>query len=104
MAQDPIPRSPAMTTAELLPAPSPSVTRLGQGDEFELLCAVACVKPAPERLELFAGWDFSALDWSEFIRLAEHHGVLPLAASNLIENDCGRGLPPEVERSLRSSY
>src|ERR1019366_4101270 len=39
---------------------------------------------------------------SEVLRLAEHHGVLPLAARNLIEH--ARGLPPEVERTLRSAY
>jgi hypothetical protein len=32
----------------------------------------------------------------------QHHGVLPLAVRNLIES--GRGLPPEIERSLRSAY
>ncbi len=44
--------------------------------------------------------------------LAEQHGVLPLAASNLIQPDprehgraeSGIELPPEIERSLRSVY
>ena len=39
---------------------------------------------------------------AKFLRLAEHHGVLPLVARNLIEH--GLGLPPEIERSLRSAY
>src|SRR5208282_477844 len=36
------------------------------------------------------------------LRLAEHHGVLPLAARTLIEH--ARGLPAEIERRLRSAY
>ncbi len=71
-------------------------------DEFNLLCALAGAELAPERVERIANWNLSALDWSEFLRLAEHHGVLPLAARNLIEY--ARGLPPEIERALRSSY
>ena len=71
-------------------------------NEFELLCALASAELAPERRERVANWNLSALDWSELIRLAEYHGVLPLVARNLIE--LGRGLPPEVERLLRSAY
>jgi len=74
---------------------------------FELLCALANSELSRERRARVANWNLSALDWSEVIRLAEYHGVLPLAARNLIElgrvKD-GRGLPPEVERSLRSAY
>jgi hypothetical protein len=74
---------------------------------FELLCALASVEFSPERRERVANWNLSAVDWSEVIRLAEHHGVFPLAARNLIElgrvKD-GRGLPLVVERSLRSAY
>ena len=69
---------------------------------FEFLCALAGAELAPERIERIANWNLSALDWSEFLRLAEHHGVLPLVARNLIEH--GRGLPPEIERSLKSAY
>jgi hypothetical protein len=69
---------------------------------FELLCVLASAELAPERRERIADWNLAALEWSEFIRLAEYHGVLPLAARNLIEH--GRGLPPEVERLLRSAY
>jgi len=69
---------------------------------FDLLCALAGTELAPERLDRIANWNRSALDWNELLRLAEHHGVLPLAARNLIEH--GRGLPPEIERSLRSAY
>jgi hypothetical protein len=76
---------------------------------FELLCvcALAGAELAPERIERIVNWNLAALDWSEAVRLAEHHGVLPLAARNLIEHgraEQGRGLSPEIERSLRSAY
>src|SRR6202171_2190402 len=79
---------------------------------FELLCALANSELSPERRERVANWNLRALDWNEVIRLAEYHGVLPLAARNLIELLClesgrvenGHGLPPEVERLLRSAY
>src|SRR6202171_1441306 len=74
---------------------------------FELLCALANSELSRERRARVANWNLAALDWSEVIRLAEYHGVLPLVARNLIElgrvKD-GRGLPAEVERSLRSAY
>src|SRR6267378_1389972 len=85
-----------------LPPSSMSSTRLQTQGEFELLCAVACAELSPEWRTRIANWNLSALDWSEVLRLAEYHGVLPLVARNLIEN--GRELPPEVERSLRSAY
>lgn len=47
-------------------------------------------------------WNCSAVDWNELLRLAEHHGVLPLAARNLIGYGCE--LPREIEQSLRSGY
>src|SRR5713226_4488948 len=84
-----------------------SSTTLQTENGFELLCALASVELSPERRERVANWNLSAVDWSEVIRLAEHHGVFPLAARNLIElgrvKD-GHGLPLEVERSLRSAY
>ncbi len=93
--------------SELLP-PTPMSSTLPQTEnEFELLCALAGAELSPERRERIANWNLSALDWSEVLRLAEYHGVLPLVARNLIENyraKEGRGLPPEVERSLRSAY
>jgi len=73
-------------------------------NEFELLCALANAELSPERRERVANWNLAALDWNEVLRLAEYHGVLPLAARNLIELKDGCGLPPEVERSLRSAY
>jgi hypothetical protein len=97
---------------ELFPPPSVSSTRLQTQDGFEFLCALTSVELSPDRRARIANWNLSALDWSEVLRLAEYHGVLPLAARNLIERLCvesgrvkdGRGLPPEVERSLRSAY
>jgi len=90
-----------------LPQSSMSSATLKTEEGFELLCALTNVELSSERRERIANWDLSALDWSEVLRLAEYHGVLPLAARNLIEHYCvkdGRGLPPEVERSLRSAY
>src|SRR5580700_6051998 len=92
---------------QLLPSFPMSSAKPQSRGEFELLCALAGAELAPERVERIANWNLSALDWSDVIRLAEYHGVLPLAARNLIElgrvKD-GRGLLPEVERSLRSAY
>src|SRR5713226_3756143 len=85
-----------------LPPSSMSSTTLKTEEGFELLCALAGAELSPERRERIANWNLSAPDWSEVLRLAEYHGVLPLAARNLIEH--GRDLPPEVERSLRSAY
>jgi len=86
------------------PLPSFPVSNISPqpGDEFEFLCALAGVDLAPERIERIAKWDLSKLDWGKVLRLAEQHGVLPLAARNLIEH--AHGVPPEVERSLRSAY
>jgi hypothetical protein len=79
-----------------------SSTGAQREDEFGLLCALASAKMTTGQIERIASWNFSGLDWNEIIRLAEHHGVLPLAARNLIEH--GRGLPPEIEHTLRSTY
>lgn len=97
----------ALRIPALVPSPLPSTNGLRREDEFELLCLLAGATLAPERVERIANWDFGTLDWNEFIPLAEHHGVLPLAASNLIKHrsvESGRGLPLEIERSLRSAY
>jgi hypothetical protein len=93
--------------SELLPLSPISSTTLQTENEFELLCALAGAELSPKRRERIANWNLSGLDWSEVLRLAEYHGVLPLAARKLIEHYCvkdGRGLSPEVERSLRSAY
>ncbi|MGB6386453.1 MAG: nucleotidyltransferase family protein [Terriglobales bacterium] len=88
---------------ELLP-PSPASSksqRKGEG-EFDLLCAVTCAELAPEWRNRLADWNLSTLDWAEFLRMAEHHGVMPLAARNLIEH--ARRLLPEINRALRLAY
>ncbi len=87
---------------ELLPSSRESSAPHQRGDEFEFLCALSGVELTPDRIDRIAHWNLSKLDWSEFLLLAEHHGVLPLAARNLVEH--ARGLPPEIERSLRSAY
>ena len=92
---------------EVLPTSPASSTAPRGENEFEFLCALTGVELGQERIERIANWNLSKLDWSEVLRLAEHHGVLPLAARNLIEHarvKDGRGLPPEIERSLRSAY
>jgi hypothetical protein len=76
-------------------------TPQGEG-EFDLLCAVAAADPVPDRVERIANWNLATIDWREFLRVAEHHGVLPLAARNLSEH--GRLLPPEIENTLRGAY
>src|SRR5438046_985666 len=70
--------------------------------EFGLLCASAAVELSPDRIAQIAWLDSSTIDWNELLRLAEHHGVLPLLARNL--SAYAQRLPPEVERSLRSAY
>jgi hypothetical protein len=71
-------------------------------DGFVLLCALASAELSGEQIERIANWDFTAVDWQEFIRLAEHHGIIPLAARNLIEH--ARGLPKGIDATLRSLY
>ena len=87
---------------EISPQSSASHAAPLRADEFALMCGLAGVELSSERIERIANWNLSALDWTEFLRLAEQHGVLPLAARNLMEY--ARGLPPEVERALRSAY
>ncbi len=69
--------------------------------EFDLLCACAGVELAPERAARIANWKEAEPEWNEFFRMAEHHGVLALAARNLMAH--ARGLPPEIEQGLRSA-
>src|ERR1700752_1529419 len=71
-------------------------------DGFSLLCALASAELSGEQIGCIANWDSTAVDWQEFIRLAEHHGIIPLAARNLIEH--AHGLPKDIDATLRSSY
>ena len=49
-----------------------------------------------------AGWEYADFDWGEFLRLAEHHGVLALAGRNLIDH--APDLPPEIRSALEAAY
>jgi hypothetical protein len=81
---------------------STSMSAQQRKDEFDLVCAMAGVELAPERIERVANWNLATVDWDEVLRLAEYHGVLPLVARNLVEH--GHGLPPDSERRLRAAY
>ncbi len=70
--------------------------------EFDFLCACAGVDLSSERIDRVKNWNEYKLNWDELLRLAEHHGVLPLVARNLIAH--APGLPPEIEQSLRSAF
>jgi hypothetical protein len=91
---------------ELLPS-SPASSALRQrGGGFEFLCALTGSEFTSRWSERVANFNLSALEWSEFLRLAEEHGVLPLSARCLTEHARGRSveIPPGIERSLRSAY
>ncbi len=94
--------SDSTSMSELLLSSAASSTAPQREDEFDLLCALAGAALPPERTKRIAAWNLCSVDWSEFLRLAEYHGVLPLAARNVLEH--ARGLPPETERLLRSAY
>ena len=87
---------------ELLPSSSASSPAPQRTDEFSFLCAAVGANFVPDRIERLANWTLSAINWSEWLRLAEHHGVLPLAAQNLTQY--AHGLPPEIAGALRSGY
>jgi hypothetical protein len=76
-------------------------------NEFEFLCTLATTDLSPERRARIANWNLSSFDWPKFTSQAEHHGVLPLAARNLLEIDSASPnprLPKEVARDLQSAY
>jgi hypothetical protein len=87
---------------QLLPSFPMSSAKPSSRGVFELLCALAGAELAPERIDCIANCSVTTFDWSELLRLAEYHGVLQLAARNLIDH--ARMLPPEIERSLQSAY
>jgi hypothetical protein len=90
---------------KLLPSSPVSSASLQREDEFGLLCALTGSDLTPQRIERVANWNLSTLDWNEFLRLAERHGVLPLAARNLTELwGLSSEIPPEIKASLRSAY
>jgi len=57
---------------------------------------------APERVRHIAAMNTSAINWEEFRRSAEHHGLLPLIAKNLLAH--APAIPEQVQRSLESAY
>ena len=69
--------------------------------EFEFLCACSGVQLSRERIARVASWNESAIDWEEFLRLAEHHGVLSLVARSLSVH--APDLPSPIVHSLRAS-
>ena len=70
--------------------------------EFDLLCLCARTKLTPERVRQIEAVNASALNWEELFRTADHHGVLPLIAKNLLAH--ARSLPAQIQRSLQSAY
>ena len=91
-----------MSQSSPYPAVSSSSPKGSSSTEFDLLCACACVEPGPDRVARIAGWKEFGVDWNELLRLAEHHGVLPLIARNLKAH--AGGLPSQVEQSLQSAF
>lgn len=69
--------------------------------EFDLLCACAGVELTPERATRIGSATGADLDWNEFLRLAEDHGVLPLVACTLKEQ--GTNLPSGIQQSLQQA-
>ncbi len=98
-----------MTLPELLP-PSSASRAVAPGkreDAFGIVCALSAAELTPARRQRIASYDHSAVDWSEVLREADHHGVLPLLAHTLLESGGIENvprLPPEIELSLRSAY
>jgi len=70
--------------------------------EFDFLCACAGVEPSSGRIDRIKNWNKYKLNWDRLLVLAEHHGVLPLVARNLVAH--APGLPPQIEHSLRSAF
>jgi fructose-specific component phosphotransferase system IIB-like protein len=88
--------------SEALLSSSPPASAMNRGNAFDLLCACASAKPQLERVACTANWNFAGFDWSEFLRLAEHHGVLAMVARNLLQH--ATSLPGEIRQSLHSAY
>ena len=88
------------STSSVLTVPSQREGRTSK--EFDLLCACSGVELSPERIDRVANCGESELDWDELLRRAEHHGVAPLLARNLLAH--GRGVPANIEQSLRSGF
>lgn len=84
------------------PAAADNLERLGGSKEFALLCACSAVEPTAGQISAMAAWHAAPPDWDQFLRLAEHHSILPLAARNLRAHAKGLSLP--VAKSLETAY
>lgn len=69
--------------------------------EFELLCLCAGVDLSPERSAAIEGCVVRGIDWATFLKLAEFHGLLPLAAHNL---NRASGVPEDAVQALKSGF
>jgi len=83
-------------------APSFPGNAMQGSDTFEFLRQLVTVGPSPQQTQRMAQRSHSDIDWNQLQRSAEFHGVLPLAARNLIEHY--PTLPAEVTKSFRSAY
>jgi hypothetical protein len=81
---------------------SSSPQKGSKSKEFDLLCACTGVELSSERIARIKNWIDARVDWNEFLRLAEHHGVLPLVARSLSAH--APGIPSQLEHSLRSAF
>jgi len=98
-----------VTTPERSTSPltSSAQSQTTSPSEFEFLCVLATTNLTPDRRARIANWNIPSHDWQKFISQAEHHGVLPLAARNLLEIDSASPtprLPEEIARQLQSAY
>ena len=67
--------------------------------EFALLTACAGVSTSPQSAARIRDEIDADIEWNEFLRLADHHGVLPLVSRNLHWE--GAKLPAEIEKRLQ---
>jgi Uncharacterised nucleotidyltransferase len=87
-----------MTAAAQLDLKSHRQPRARFSAEFELLCA--CCEPLSDLDRLAQTLD-SPIDWDVFLRLAQHHRVLPAIHGAL----CGRtDVPGSIQSALRSRF
>jgi hypothetical protein len=85
----------AVLSPPLTPAPNLS-------DSFDILCACSTANPSAGQISCITKADDSILDCPSFLSFAEHHGVLPLVARNLVSY--ARDLPTETALLLQSTY
>jgi len=78
----------------------PASRRFGSR-EFGVLCACATVPLPPDRLERIAVTIEGGIEWGEFLRMAEHHGLTPMVTANLTNVP---NIPPEIADFLHSSF